>query len=360
MKIDSLELSRLSIPLSKPYARSYRTDHTFEPIMLELRDRDGRSGWADATVTTGYTHETIEGAWNFLRAHCAALVGCETGLAKERLLRYFDTDPNAVSIGVAAIEMLEGDPVLEIREDTQVPLLCGLSTTNPTAVAEEVEEILFAGFRTIKIKVGFDVDADLRIVRAAQSAVGGRAVLRLDANRGFSREDGCRFASSLDATDIMLFEQPCGSDDWAANAAVAFVSAVPIMLDESIYGLDDIDRAAAIPGIGFIKLKLKKAGGLNRLRTALMRIRQIGAQPVLGDGVSTETSCWMEACVARETIDNAGEMNGFLRCRDRLFCNPMPFANGSISLPAGYRPELDHRAVAEFRLTVERFATGRT
>jgi hypothetical protein len=33
-------------------------------------------------------------------------------------------------------------------------------------------------------------------------------------------------------------------------------------------------------------------------------------EPVLGDGLS-EIGCWMEACVARTTIHNAGEFNGF-------------------------------------------------
>jgi len=356
MKIETFRISRLSIPLSKPYARSYRTDYSFEPILLEVQDGEGRHGWADATVTTGYTHETLEGAWDFLRAQCAALVGCETGAAKELLLRHLATDPNAVSIGVAAIEMLEGNPLLEVAADTRVELLRGLAATDPVAVADEVEAILAAGFGTIKVKVGFGVEADLRVVAAAQSAAAGRALLRLDANRGFTREDGCRFALALEPSGIMLFEQPCGSDDWAANAAVAEVSTVPVMLDESIYGMDDIDRAAAVPGVGFVKLKLKKAGGLDRLRAGLDRIRRLGAQPVLGDGVSTELSCWMEACIARGTIDNAGEMNGFLRCRERLFRNPLGFDRGAIVLPAGYRPELDPRAVAAFRVAGEVFA----
>jgi len=55
----------------------------------------------------------------------------------------------------------------------------------------------------------------------------------------------------------LLFEQPCHSDDWDANASVAKVSTVPIMLDEPICGLDDIERAADIPNVGFCKLKLK-------------------------------------------------------------------------------------------------------
>jgi hypothetical protein len=46
--------------------------------------------------------------------------------------------------------------------------------------------------------------------------------------------------------------------------------------------------------------------------------RELGMEPVLGNGVACEVGCWMEACVARTLIGNAGEMNGFLKPVTRL------------------------------------------
>jgi hypothetical protein len=54
----------------------------------------------------------------------------------------------------------------------------------------------------------------------------------------------------------------------------------------------------------------------------------------------------MEACVAAHTLDNAGEMNGFLKVAQRLFANPLEFRDGAIRLRAGYWPEID-RTVLE-------------
>ena len=53
-----------------------------------------------------------------------------------------------------------------------------------------------------------------------------------------------------------------------------------------------------------------KLGSLAALARGLERIRELGMEPVLGNGVATEIGCWMEACVARSHIRNAGEMNG--------------------------------------------------
>lgn len=119
------------------------------------------------------------------------------------------------------------------------------------------------------------------------------------------------------------------------------------MLDESIYEVGDIDRAARLPNVGFVKLKLKKVGSVDGLKAALERIRQLGLTPVLGDGVSLEIACWMEACVAVHAIRNAGEMNGFLKARNRLLENPLAFDQGDIVLPAGYWPRVDRNALAE-------------
>jgi L-Ala-D/L-Glu epimerase len=356
MQIQEVRVSALRLPLAKPYARSYRTDHYFDPILVEIHDRDGRSGYGDAIISPGYTHETPEGAWDFLRGRCAAMVGQTPEAAKAVLLSEVESNPNAVALVVSALEMLEETAILHVKTNTRVPLLQNLSGKEPAAVADEVDAIVAQGFGTIKVKVGFGVERDLAIVRAAQKAAAGRALLRLDANRGFSREDGCRFAAALEPGGIMLFEQPCESHDWDSNAAVAAASTVPLMLDESIYGISDIERAAGIRGVGFVKLKLKKAGGIERLKSALLRIRALGMSPVLGDGVATELSCWMEACVARLTIDNAGEMNGFLRPTVHLFRKPLPFERGDIVLPAGYVPELDDGVIATHRVAKERYA----
>src|SRR3546814_13429289 len=73
-------------------------------------------------------------------------------------------------------------------------------------------------------------------------------------------------------------------------------------------------------------------------------------EAVLGDGLGSEIHNWLEACVARTTIRNAGEFNGFLKPRERLLTPPMPFRDGSLHLPpvpfpdgslplpSGYRP----------------------
>lgn len=101
--------------------------------------------------------------------------------------------------------------------------------------------------------------------------------------------------------------------------------------------------------------KLKRFGGLDLLREALDTVRQFGMQPVLGDGLSSELGCWMEACIASVTIDNAGEFNGFLKPKLRLFAEPLQFSAGELVLSAGFVPTIDRDVLAAHEIACERF-----
>ncbi|MDP0926187.1 enolase C-terminal domain-like protein [Paracoccus onubensis] len=345
-------LRRLKLPLIRPYRLSYRTFEEFEPFLLELEDEDGNCGFADGHVSPGSSDETRDGAWAFLDRHLRVACGREPAEVLEQVLEEFGQSKVAATTLATALEHLGRHPLLDVTEVATLPLLTPINQTDLSRIPAEIEGWLAQGFRTFKVKVGKDVVSDLARVAAIQTTVAGRATLRLDANRGFSRDEGIRFAAALDPTGIELFEQPCPAEDWEANGAVAAASTVPLMLDEPICALEDIERAGTIPGVGFCKLKLKRFGGLQRLREGLEAVRAHGMEPVLGDGLGSEIHNWMEACIARGVVRNAGEFNGFLKPRDRLFAEPMQFRDGAVHLPANFHPTLDSTQVE--RLTAER------
>jgi L-alanine-DL-glutamate epimerase-like enolase superfamily enzyme len=359
MKLQELTLRTIRLPLIQPYVLSYRTFAEFEPIIVELRDSDGRIAWGEGHISPGSSRETREGGWKFCCEYAAAVIGKDTRDAKAIISADVGASKVAATALLTAIEMLEGHPLLQVDREIRVPLLTPFNSSALRDIEQEVEQRLEEGFRTFKIKVGRDAVNDLKRVQTIQRSIGGRATMRIDANRAFSEADACRFASSLDPSDIELFEQPCRAEDWEANAHVASVSTVPIMLDEPICELADVKRASAIPNVGFCKLKLKRFGGLDLLREALDTVRRLDMESVLGDGLSSELGCWMEACVARVTISNAGEFNGFLKPKVRLFAEPLPFKAGEIILRPGFQPAMDAKVLAAHQIACERFTSAK-
>ena len=152
-----------------------------------------------------------------------------------------------------------------------------------------------------------------------------------------------------------MLEQTCAAGDWDAAQSVAEVSPVPLMLDESIYDIADIDKAADLGVASYIKFKLMKAGGLTRLASVLAYIRDRGMEPVLGNGVACDVGGWMEACMVPGHITNAGEMNGFLKTSDSLLRNPMIVDGNAIVLESGYRPVLNQEIVARYSEATQQF-----
>lgn len=353
MKIEDIRLSWLQIPLATPYKLAFGSVAHFDTVLVELA-ADGRSGVGEATILNGYTDEDVEGSWALAQSLSERLCGLSIEAARHMLER--EVRPGAPFTATAfltAMDQAVGHPMLDLATHHQVPLLHGINATDPAGIEREIEAAIASGYWTLKVKVGFDLEADLTRVALIQRLVRGRATLRIDANQGYDRERGVAFASRVSPESIQLLEQPCHAKDWDAAHAVAQVSAVPLMLDESIYDAADIDRAARI-GARFVKLKLMKFGSLDSLADGLARIRALGMTPILGNGVASDIGCWMEACVASAMIDNAGEMNGFLRQKEGVVARPVPVVDGAIQIEPGFVPSLDRARVNRF--TVDRVA----
>lgn len=352
MVIRDIVIRQLKLPLVKPYRVSFRTYTEFEPIVVEMNTEDGRTGWGEAYVPAGSTAETAESAWQFCCGQAAQLAGKSATEINAIIDREVPGSPFASCAMLSALAMVTRHSALKVLEETRIPLLVPVSGVTQEAIEQEIEERLTQGYSTFKVKVGWDVDDDLQRVRWVQEALHGRAVLTMDANRGYNLEQGMRFASNLDPEGIVLFEQPCEAGEWDDNAQVAKVSNVPLMLDESIRNEQDIDRAATVENVKYVKLKLKRVGGVDRALRAMLRAQTLGLGICLGDGVATEIMCWTEACVSRGFLSKAGDMNGFLKPKVRLFANPLPFEHGGIVLSPGYWPEID-RAVMRSHQTRE-------
>ena len=347
-RIARIRLTRLKVPLKAPYRLAFGPVEHFDTIVVECEAHDGATGLGEATVLTGYTDETIDGSWARAGEIAARLKALDAAAAHALLKPLAKKHPFTVTAFATALEMLQGNSYLSREREQTVRLLAGINATGEQAVREEIERLYAEGYRTFKVKVGFEVEKDLEHVRCVQGLAAGKVKLRIDANQGYSREQGVAFVRALDPADVELLEQPCRAGDWDSHMEVVRAAGVPMMLDESIYGLGEIQRAADLAAARFIKLKLMKLGSLEALGQALERIRALGMKPVLGNGVACDLGCWMEACAAARHIDNAGEMNGFLRARAGLLTEGLEVRSGALVLKPGFAPVLARERLAPY------------
>lgn len=356
MKIDEIKLRLLRVGLTQPYKLSFGTVEGFDTLLVEVMLSDGQRGIGEATILTGYTDETLEQCWTAAREIAPNTVHLDASVARLRVLNWVATNPFTATAFATAFDMAFKHPTLS-NEECRVPILGVINTTDIRNVDAEVERLLASGYRTLKVKVGWEVNDDLRRVQRVQRAIAGTNFrIRIDANQGYSPADGVKFASELAPDGVELFEQPCHADDWDAAVAVMRVATVPMMLDESIYKMTDVEKAAQLGAADVIKLKLMKLGNIDRLEQALDRITVLGMRSVLGDGVATEIGCWMEACVSgKRQLQAAGEMNGFLKQKRSTLKQTLRIEGGCIVIPRNFVPELDLDAIKPLLVAGENY-----
>ena len=75
MSIHAVTVRVARIPLHTPYKVSRTVFHHFEPIIVEMRDGDGRYGFGEAVISEGYAHETFDGGLRWCLDVAPRLVG---------------------------------------------------------------------------------------------------------------------------------------------------------------------------------------------------------------------------------------------------------------------------------------------
>jgi len=245
--------------------------------------------------------------------------------------------------------MLSGfSALMPSAEPGAVPLVAILQATEREGIEREVKEFIAQGYGTIKIKVGFDVDEDIRKIRLAQEMIQGKALIRADANQGYTLPQAKKFVQNIDPQGIEFFEQPFKENEWEAMGELAGISPIPLGLDESIYGMESVEKAWKLNCARFVKFKLMKIGSAEVLAEHIEKSKEYGFEVILGNGAAGEISCYHEALVASKMITRAGEMNGFLKQKESILIESLKTQSGKILLEPNFSLKLDRQKVEKY------------
>lgn len=145
---------------------------------------------------------------------------------------------------------------------------CAVLTIRPDR-AQTVEDALAfqaRGFETFTVKVGKNIDDDVRNVAAVREALGTKARIVVDANGGLGFDDAARLLRRIEPFDIDAAEQPLAQWDFAGLAELARRSAIPLIVDESVGHAHDLLRAVNNRSATGVQTKTAKNGGAWHIR----------------------------------------------------------------------------------------------
>ncbi len=279
-----LTWERLTLQLRNPFRIAHGTSETRYAFWLRLADD---AGWGEGTIPPyyGIPDEAMIATWSAAAertdpfpddpADIAAWVGTDGPAPARAALDLALHDRIGRHIGQPVHELL-GLPTPH-----PLPTSFTLGIDEPDVMARQAAEL--AAYPVLKLKLGTaDDEPRVAAVRRARPD----ATLYIDANAGWTAEEAIRHIDRLLPYGITLVEQPVAKDDIAGMGRVQAACAVPVVADESVQTMDDIERLAAA-GVQGINLKLMKVGGLSPGLAMAQRARELGLGIMLGCMIET-------------------------------------------------------------------------
>ncbi|KAL8492468.1 hypothetical protein ACS0TY_023880 [Phlomoides rotata] len=193
-------------------------------------------------------------------------------------------DAVAKSIGIPLWRLFGGFSN-SITTDITIPIV------SPTEAAELASKYRNQGFKTLKLKVGKNLTADIQALQAIRT-VHPDCLFILDANEGYNSEEAIQVLEKLHEMEVtpILFEQPVHRDDWKGLGYVSHVArtkfGVSVAADESCRSLDDVNKIVKEDLAHVINVKLAKVGVLGAL-AIIDLARASGLDLMIGGMVET-------------------------------------------------------------------------
>lgn len=302
MKITEIRFGMIHVPLKTPFKTALRTVDTVEDIVVSVYTDTGHVGYGEAAATaviTGDTHGSIIEA---IRRYIAPrLVGQEIA-DLNRITQLIQTALEKNTSAKAAVEIaiydlwgqLYGAPLYQMLGGGD-PVITTDITISVDYIDKMVSDSLSAvdrGFESLKIKVGKDIGVDIERVKAIYAAVEGRALLRLDANQGWTAKQAVFAIQQLEDAGVRLelVEQPVKARDLDGMKYVTERVNTPIMADESVFGPTEVIDLIRMRAADIINIKLMKTGGISNA----IRIADIAALY----GIECMIGCMIETSIS--------------------------------------------------------------
>lgn len=127
-----------------------------------------------------------------------------------------------------------------------------------------------------KIKVG--VDNDIEMVAALRKETD--AILRVDANAGWTLEQALKKIPQLKELGVELVEQPLAKDNWECMKVLYEKSPLPLYADEACVFESDVEKCHN--HFHGINIKLTKCSGITPARRMITKARELNMQVMIG------------------------------------------------------------------------------
>ena len=225
-------------------------------------------------------------------------------------------------------------------------------------IVARCKEVVAAGYRQVKIKVGAHREDDLRRIRLVRDTIGPDIRLAVDANQVWEVPEAIERIPELEAFDLAWVEEPTSPDDVLGHRAIADAVDVPIATGEHCQNRVMFKQFLASGAMEVCQIDACRVAGVNENVAILLLAAKFGV-PVCPHAGGVGLCELVQHLAMFDFIAVAGDVDGrIVEMADHLhehFVNPVVIRDGRYIAPTvpGFGAEL-HQASIE----AHRFPTG--
>ena len=232
----------LEARLAEPFAWSFNQTDARASCLVEIIAENGTTGWGECFGPARLNAAVVQA----MRAQLIGKDALATDLHWVHLYNHYRdqgqkglavTALSGIDIALwdlkgrhfeAPIHVLMGGP---LRREVQAYATgtYRLRQGDPLDyITKEVAGYVREGFSAVKLKIGFGVDADEKLIRAVRETIGPRIGLMLDANHGFDAIEAIDLGRRVAPLRIGWFEEPVVPDDLDSYVEVRRGQPIPV------------------------------------------------------------------------------------------------------------------------------------
>ena len=309
MKIDSIDVYRVNMPLKSPWITAYGADYSIETILVKMTSNNSY-GWGESSPLRfpTYSPEYAEAVFLTITKVLAPLViglNIDNGPELQKILSAIKGN----FFAKAALDnawwdlhaKLQGQPLWKLIGGTQSTIDAGDDFGIQDSIKiliDKIERSLEQGYKRIKLK--FASNWGLNMLTAVRERFPATTI-HIDCNSAFSLDDIDMF-KQLDKFNLAMIEQPLASDDLFDHAKLQAQITTPICLDESIVSGHKTKKAIKINACKWINVKPARVGGTTNAIEIINTAKNAGIPCWIGGML--ESAVGAGFCLALATLEN--------------------------------------------------------
>ena len=135
------------------------------------------------------------------------------------------------------------------------------------------------GYRTMKLKVGLNVEDDLRRCRIAREAIGADVALAIDANQRWDVNTAIPWLRRLAPFNIAWIEEPTSPDDILGHATIRnAIAPLPVSTGEHTHNRVMFKQLFQAKAVDIIQIDAARVGGVNENLAILLMAAKFGVR----------------------------------------------------------------------------------